>query len=74
MQKRKLSSSNLEVSAIGFGRMGMRFDYGPAADAPAVVSHSVRTIFIRSSILPTRSCSLRLSGSALTEHQVSFFF
>ena len=32
MQKRKLGRSNLEVSAIGFGCMGMSFGYGPAKD------------------------------------------
>ena len=32
MQKRKLGSSNLEVSAIGLGCMGMSFGYGPAKD------------------------------------------
>src|SRR6476620_1597193 len=30
MQKRKLGKSNLEVSAIGFGAMGMSQSYGPA--------------------------------------------
>ncbi|MGA3372416.1 MAG: aldo/keto reductase [Terracidiphilus sp.] len=32
MQKRKLGNSNLEVSAIGFGCMGMSSAYGPAGD------------------------------------------
>ena len=32
MQKRKLGSSNLEVSALGLGCMGMSFSYGPPKD------------------------------------------
>jgi aryl-alcohol dehydrogenase-like predicted oxidoreductase len=32
MQKRKLGRSNLEVSALGLGCMGMSFGYGPAVD------------------------------------------
>ncbi|HEY9436770.1 MAG TPA: aldo/keto reductase [Blastocatellia bacterium] len=32
MQKRKLGTSNLEVSAIGYGCMGLDYGYGPATD------------------------------------------
>jgi aryl-alcohol dehydrogenase-like predicted oxidoreductase len=32
MQKRKLGSSNLEVSSLGLGCMGLSFGYGPAVD------------------------------------------
>jgi aryl-alcohol dehydrogenase-like predicted oxidoreductase len=38
MQKRKLGKSNLEVSAIGLGCMGMSFGYGPPADKKQMIS------------------------------------
>jgi len=38
MQKRKLGESNLEVSAIGLGCMGMSFGLGPAADKKEMIS------------------------------------
>jgi aryl-alcohol dehydrogenase-like predicted oxidoreductase len=38
MQKRKLGNSNLEVSAVGLGCMGMSFSYGPVADKQEMIS------------------------------------
>jgi aryl-alcohol dehydrogenase-like predicted oxidoreductase len=38
MQKRKLGKSNLEVSAIGLGCMGMSFGLGPPADKQEMIS------------------------------------
>src|SRR6201995_2690826 len=38
MQKRKLGKSNLEVSAIGLGCMGMSFGYGPPADKQEMIT------------------------------------
>jgi len=38
MQKRKLGKSNLEVSALGLGCMGMSFAYGPAKDKQEMIS------------------------------------
>src|SRR3982751_6816670 len=38
MQKRKLGNSNLEVSALGLGCMGLNFGYGPAADKQEAIS------------------------------------
>src|SRR6266581_5701487 len=44
MQKRKLGKSGLEVSALGFGCMGISFGYGPAAsreDGIAIIRAAV---------------------------------
>jgi aryl-alcohol dehydrogenase-like predicted oxidoreductase len=38
MQKRKLGKSNLEVSALGLGCMGMSFGFGPAMDKQEGIS------------------------------------
>lgn len=38
MQKRKLGHSNLEVSAIGLGCMGLSFAYGPAVEKTAGIA------------------------------------
>jgi len=38
MQQRKLGKSNLEVSALGLGCMGMSFSYGPPKDKQEMIS------------------------------------
>ena len=38
MQKRKLGKSNLEVSAMGLGCMGMSFGFGPPGDTKEMIS------------------------------------
>jgi len=46
MQKRKLGKSNLEVSAIGLGCMGLSFGYGPATERQQAIT-LIRTAFDR---------------------------
>lgn len=46
MQQRKLGTSNLEVSALGLGCMGMSYGYGPAADRREMIS-LIRSAFER---------------------------
>lgn len=38
MKKRKLGNSNLEVSTVGLGCMGMSHGYGPASDKKEMIS------------------------------------
>ena len=38
MQTRTLGKSNLKVSALGLGCMGMSFGYGPAGDKQEMIS------------------------------------
>ena len=37
VQKRKLGRSSLEVSALGFGCMGLTFGYGPAQEKQTAI-------------------------------------
>jgi aryl-alcohol dehydrogenase-like predicted oxidoreductase len=46
MQKRKLGNSNLEVSALGLGCMGMSFSYTPFPDKQEMIS-LIRTVVER---------------------------
>jgi aryl-alcohol dehydrogenase-like predicted oxidoreductase len=46
MQKRQLGKSGLEVSAIGFGCMGMSFGYGPPGEKQEMIS-IIRAAFER---------------------------
>src|SRR5213594_1462081 len=48
MKKRRLGKSNLEVSAIGLGCMGMSFGYGPPKDKQEMIS------LIRAALAPMR--------------------
>ena len=38
MQKRRLGNSNLEVSALGLGCMGLSFGFGPATDKQEAIA------------------------------------
>ena len=46
MQKRKLGKSNLEVSALGLGSMGLSYGFGPATEKQQAIS-LIRTAFER---------------------------
>ena len=46
MQKRKLGISGLEVSALGYGAMGLSSSYGPATDRQQAIA-VIRAAFER---------------------------
>ena len=68
MQKRKLGNSNLEVSALGLGCMGMSYGYGPPADRQEMIS-LIRTAAERGAIPLKRTVHLRTKNS-LAKHSL----
>src|SRR5215211_357839 len=50
MQKRKLGTSGLEVSAIGYGAMGLSHGYGSATEKPQAIA-LIRAAFERTTKL-----------------------
>ena len=65
MQKRKLGKSDLEVSALGLGCMGLSFGYGPAVDKQEGIS-LIRTGVERgvTFLTPPRSTARSRTGSS----------
>jgi aryl-alcohol dehydrogenase-like predicted oxidoreductase len=71
MQKRKLGKGGLEVSAIGFGCMGLNFAYGPAmekADAIALLrkAHELGVTFFDTAEAYGPYTNEEIVGEALT--------
>jgi aryl-alcohol dehydrogenase-like predicted oxidoreductase len=71
MQKRKLGKSNLEVSALGLGCMGLSFGYGPATEKQQAIA-LIRSAFDRGvTFFDTAECygpftNEELAGEALS--------
>jgi aryl-alcohol dehydrogenase-like predicted oxidoreductase len=74
MQKRRLGHSNLEVSAIGFGCMGLSYGYGPAIEkqqAVAVIDAAVEhgVTFFDTAEAYGPFANEELLGEALSPHR-----
>jgi aryl-alcohol dehydrogenase-like predicted oxidoreductase len=73
MQKRKLGSSGLEVSAIGLGCMGLSFGYGPATEKSAGIK-LIRTAFERGvTFFDTAECYGPLTNEELVGEALAPF-
>ena len=62
MQERKLGKSNLEVSAIGLGCMGMSWSYGQTKDKQEMIS-LIRTAVDRAIKRPRESVERHERGN-----------
>ena len=67
MQKRKLGKSNLEVSAIGLGCMGLSFGYGPAVDKSQGISLIRAAVARLMAYRPLASHAKEPAGPAISE-------
>ena len=56
MKKRKLGKSNLEVSTIGLGCMGMSFGYGPAKDEQEMIALIHSAVDLGVTLFDTAEC------------------
>jgi signal transduction histidine kinase len=59
MQKRTLGRSGLEVSALGFGSMGISFSYGPRSAVKTASRSSARRLTAASRSSTPRTCTAR---------------
>src|SRR5919108_295630 len=66
MQKRTLGKSNLEVSALGLGCMGMSYSYGPPADKQEMIS-LIRSAVERGNTIPRFAPEARKANQALVD-------
>src|ERR671922_248712 len=66
MQKRTLGKSNLEVSALGLGCMGMSYSYGPPADKQEMIS-LIRSAVERGNTISRFAPEARKANQALVD-------